>query len=426
MPVRKTKIAKHDERNIIAALDIGTHKTSCLIAKPVGEERLQIIGHALHASKGMKNGMIVDMQDVADTVARTVQSAEMMARQQGLIHPLQKVIVNISSATTFCYGCKSEIHLRGQAIQDHHVQKAMEHCLPENMPKNVTPLHQIPFGFVLDETQDVQNPIGMTANLLRARLLEIAVPQLLTDNVGHAVNHAHLDVQSFCLSAYASGLSCLVEDERDLGCTLIDMGAGMTHIAVFAEGRLVYAAGIPVGSSHVTNDIARGLTTTLKHAERIKTLYGHALPAAADDNEMIDINHVGEDGAESKAVIARSLLIGIIQPRLQEIFEMVRAQIEDSGLGRSAGRRVVLTGGGSMMPGIRDLAQMILDKQVRLGKPTERIVNLGDENNRPEAATLVGLLKYGFEHENEIPVRPSHYSARNFWGQMIHWVRENW
>ncbi|MEM9469954.1 MAG: cell division protein FtsA, partial [Pseudomonadota bacterium] len=237
---------------------------------------------------------------------------------------------------------------------------------------------------------------------------------------------SHLDIVCLASSAYASGLSCLVEDEMDLGCILIDMGAGSTSFAIFENGQMIYSAAIPIGGWHVSNDIAKGLNCSLNDAERLKTLYGSAMVTAHDDAELIYVPQVGETDSISKNHVPRSLLIGMIQPRLEEIFEMIRDQLNLFQEKKQLGRRVVITGGGSQMPGVRDLCQIILDKQVRIGKPIH-ISNLPDAASGPAFSTAAGLLNYYAFRQNEVPAEiAQHVEATTIWIRFKNWWKENW
>jgi len=212
----------------------------------------------------------------------------------------------------------------------------------------------------------------------------------------------------------------------DLGCTVIDMGGGVTSIAVFYGGVMIYNDAIPVGGQHVTSDIARGLTTSLGHAERLKVLYGSAVASSTDENELIDVPQIGEDNQSQPNHAPRSLLVGIIQPRLEEVLELARARLNDSGVGQAAGRRVILTGGASQLPGLRDLGQMVLDKQVRLGRPI-RIDGLAEAVNGPAFATTSGLLLYISERSDEMPAEiMAQVEPGNLWERVKFWLRENW
>jgi cell division protein FtsA len=200
-------------------------------------------------------------------------------------------------------------------------------------------------------------------------------------------------VAALVVAPYAAGLACLVEDETDLGVTLVDMGGGTTSLAVFYDGAMVHTDVVPLGGVHITSDIARGMTTPLIHAERLKTLYGSATAGHTDESEMIDVPQVGEGDEHAANHVPRSLLVGIIKPRVEEILEMVRDRIARSGFEKVAGRRVVLTGGASQLQGIRDLGARILDKQVRLGRPI-RINGLAEATGGPAFSACAGLLAY--------------------------------
>jgi cell division protein FtsA len=231
-------------------------------------------------------------------------------------------------------------------------------------------------------------------------------------------------VDGVVISPLAAGLAVLADDERELGATVIDMGGGTTTIGVFAEGELVFCDSIPIGGIHVTNDIARGLTTPTAHAERMKTLYGHATATASDRQELIDVPQVGENDPGSFAQVPRSLLMGIIQPRLEEVFEMVRARLEHAGFDKVGGRRVVLTGGASQMPGTRELAQLILDKQVRLGRPVA-LPGLPDAALSPAFSVAMGLLIYATQPKREFRMIRTVEGSRGWFGRIESWLKEH-
>ena len=216
---------------------------------------------------------------------------------------------------------------------------------------------------------------------------------------------AHLELEALVVSPYAAGLSCLVEDEVGLGVTVIDMGGGTTTIGVFFDGNLVFADSVPVGGGHVTNDIARGLSTPIAHAERMKTLFGSAISASTDEREMIAVPQIGEEEEGHVNHVPKSLLVGIIAPRIEETFELVRDRLEESGFDKLAGRRVVLTGGACQLHGVRELAALILDKQVRIGRPM-RVAGLAEATQGPAFSPTAGLLHFAMSERAESP-RPT-------------------
>jgi cell division protein FtsA len=251
-------------------------------------------------------------------------------------------------------------------------------------------------------------------------------------NIATVVHQNHLEIEAYCSAPYAAGLASLVDDEMDLGCTVIDMGGGTTSIAVFQGGNLIYSSAVPIGGNHVTSDVAIGLTTSLADAERIKTLYGATRFTPLDDSAMIDVPPVGEEEHSQPNYVPKSTLGNIIQPRIEEIFEHVRAKLVDSGVHQAAGRRVVLTGGASQLAGISDIAQLILEKQIRLGRP-QRIKGLAEATGGPAFSACAGLLHYAAEHADEIPASPKGYGfalpmqfGGDFLHKVTHWLKENW
>ncbi|TAL33044.1 MAG: cell division protein FtsA, partial [Phenylobacterium sp.] len=244
-------------------------------------------------------------------------------------------------------------------------------------------------------------------------------------NLAACVARCHLEIAEMAVSPYAAGLAGLVEDEMDLGATLIDMGGGTTSLAVFFDGRVVFTDSVSVGGGHVTNDIARGLSTPLVQAERIKTLYGSASSGPADDREIIEVPLVGEEDPNSVAQIPRSLLVGIIHPRLEETLELARGRLEQSGFDKLAGRRVVLTGGACQLPGVRELAAQILDKQVRIGRPL-RLGGLAEATSGPAFATCAGLIAYAERREADASAEllgPAPERASGLIGRIGEWFR---
>jgi cell division protein FtsA len=244
-------------------------------------------------------------------------------------------------------------------------------------------------------------------------------------NLSNCIGRCHLETAAVVVSPYASGLSSLVNDESELGVTVIDMGGGTTTIGVFFDGNLVFADCVPVGGIHVTNDIARGLSTPIVHAERMKTLYGNAISSASDEREMITVPLVGEEEEGLANHVPKSLLVGIIAPRLEETFELARDRLEASGFDKITGRRVVLTGGASQLPGARELAGLILDKQVRVGRPLH-LEGLAEATQGPAFATTAGLIHFALSERAETPRRgraPTEQPS-GLIGRLGQWVRE--
>jgi cell division protein FtsA len=288
-----------------------------------------------------------------------------------------------------------------------------------------TLIHSIPVGFSIDAGRSIRDPRGLFGQKLAVNMNIVTAAFGGVRNLSNCIARCHLETAAVVVSPYASGLSCLVEDESELGVTVIDMGGGTTTIGVFFDGNLVFADGVPVGGCHVTNDIARGLSTPIAHAERMKTLYGSAIASSADEREMITVPLVGEEDEGHANHVPKSLLVGIIAPRLEETFELVRDRLEASGFDKITGRRVVLTGGASQLPGTRELAGLILDKQVRVGRPA-RMEGLAEATQGPAFATAAGLIHFALSERAEIPRRGRALTEQpnGLIGRLGHWVRE--
>lgn len=423
-------------QNIIAALDIGSSKVCCLIAELKHHGGIDVIGIGHQASRGVKSGAIVDLKACEMAVSHAVEAAEHMASAQLQGQPIRSVFVNAPGTQVLSHHLDVGVKVSGHEISDRDIRSALSHARGVAAHGRDELVHVIPAGYAVDGQRGIAEPRGMRGQNLSVGITAITAMTNATRNIALVAGQNQLAIDGYVAAPYAAGLSALVEDERDLGCTVIDMGGGTTSIAVFAEGRLIHASAIPVGGQHVTSDIARGLTTSLADAERIKTLYGSAHGTNLDDSAVIDVPPVGEEEHAHPNYVSRSELTGIIQPRIEETFELVRARLVDSGIGQRTGRRVVLTGGASQLPGLADIGQLILEKQIRLGRP-QKIRGLAEATGGPAFSAVAGLLIYAAEHGDEIPVQarptalpfgfalPSPLSG--VWMQKVtHWLKENW
>lgn len=423
---RMKRVLTSSRSGLIAALDVGSTKICCFIARVGDDGRPRVIGIGQQASRGVKGGAVIDM-DAAELAIRTaVEAAERMAEET-----IDSVVVNLSGGKPLSATLGIEVALGGQAIDDVDLARAIaperiHHALEGQAGQGREMVHSIPTGFSIDGNRGIRDPRGMYGERLGVAMHVVTADSGPLRNLEICIQRCHLDVEAIVVSPFAAGLSALVEDEKELGCALVDMGGGTTSIAVFSEGHAVFTDVIPVGGQHVTNDIARGLSTSRVHAERMKTLYGHAMAAAADEREYIEVPQVGEEDMGATQQIPRSLLTGIIQPRLEETFELVRSRLEAAGVDGLAGRRVVLTGGASQLPGMRDLAGLVLDKQLRIGRPT-RIAGLAEATNGPAYATCAGLITFALEAEAAAPrsSRPETREPGTVFGRLGHWLREH-
>jgi cell division protein FtsA len=422
---------KHKPRGtLLAALDIGSHKNACFIGRVIDEEgSVEILGVGYQASQGIKNGNIIDIESADNAIRQTVHTAENMAAAATKGYPLRDVIVNVPGGQTKSHQLSMNVQIAGQLVTENDVSRALSKAQDQILTdsnNDVELIHTIPVNCRIDGNEGIRDPEGMTGDKLEVDIHIVSGALGPLQNMANCVERSHLDIAALCTSSYASGLASLVEDEMDLGCTVIDMGAGVTSFAVFYGGAMITTGSIPVGGWHVTNDIARGLTCSNADAERLKTLYGSAMVTSSDENELIDVPQLGETDRHASNHIPRSLLIGIIQPRLEEILELIRAKIEQSTEGKTIGRRVVLTGGASQLPGLRDLAQIILDKQVRLGRPI-RLSALPDAVSGAAFSTAAGLLTYVASYSHEMPGEiMAQADSASLLSRIKYWFKDNW
>jgi len=408
---------------LIAALDIGTTKVCCLIARPAENgASFRVVGIGHHASQGVRNGALVDLDAAEATIRTTVEAAERMAGDN-----IRGVVVNVSTGSPRSRMTAYEVSVAGHEISDADLRRILD---PVGVASAVPPehdiVHVIPVGYSVDGCRGVRDPRGMFGQRLGVNLHLITASTGAVRNVATCVTRCHLEVDGKVVSPYASALGCLVEDETQLGITLIDAGGGTTSVAVFFDSELIHTDSIPLGGLHVTRDLARGLSTPMTQAERIKTLYGSCQPSPSDSRQMIEVPPIADDGASEGTLVPRSMLVGIIRPRMEEIFEMVRARLQDAGYDRVAGRRVVLTGGAAQLPGAGELAGQVLDKQVRIGRP-RGIEGLPDAVVGPAFATVTGLLRFAANRPQEgvEPVYRPAGSAHSRFGRLGQWLREN-
>jgi cell division protein FtsA len=410
---------------IVAGLDVGCSKICCFIARADDGAVPRVVGIGQQASRGVKAGVVADMAAVETAVRNTVHAAEQMAGET-----IDRVIVNLSGGHPASSAIGIQIAISDHEVSDADLRRAFAQGRAAQGLNGQTEngrqlIHSVPIAYNIDGNRGVRDPRGMYGQQLGVDMHIVTAASGAVRNLTTCVERCHLDVAGYVVSPYSSGLAALVEDEMELGVTVIDMGGGTTTIAVFYEGNVVFTDVVPVGGIHVTNDIARGLSTALTHAERMKTLHGHALATGADEREMIDVPRVGEESDANGPQVPRSILVGIVQPRLEETLELVRSHLEASGLDKIAGRRAVLTGGACQLPGMTELAGLILDKQVRIGRPG-RVAGLAEATAGPAFATCAGLLNYAVMMEMAAPLKaPAETGEPNgLMGRFGHWFRE--
>ncbi len=407
----------------IAALDIGSSKVCCVIAKISRDKRINVVGYGYNASKGIKNGIVTDINQATLAVCNAVEAAEQMANER-----IDRVIVNVSGDKIKSAIKDSTISLnKNKPVGESDLTKVVEKGIHKINVEGCELIHCLPTNYRLDEGEEVKDPRNIFGETLSVNIMLGLVPDIQYRNIATVIENAHLEIAGKAFSSYASGLSCLVDDERELGATVIDMGGGTTSIASFYHGFPIYFGALPVGGNNVTNDIAYGLTTSFAHAERLKTLHGCAFLTMQDKEETINVYPVGEEDDSCIKQIPRAELISIITPRIEETFEMVGRKLGEVGLGDVTSHRVVLTGGASQLPGVREIASMVLDKQVRVGRP-KNILNLPDNLYNPSFSTCIGLLLFALNYTEKKPSKIVNKPSRggdSGLGKIFGWLRQN-
>jgi len=403
--------------SLVAAVDIGTSKICCFIAR-VEAEGPRIIGIGHQVSRGVRGGMVINLEAAGDSIRNAVHAAEQMAGET-----IERVVINQSGGFSPSRIVQAEIGIAGHEIGEADTREVLERGYLMRESDDSQVIHSIPVGFSIDGSRGIRDPRGMVGERLGVNMHLVTASAASVRNHSAAIGRAHLSVDALVVSPYAAGLACLVEDEMDLGVTVIDLGGGTTTVGVFFDGNMVFADTVPVGGQHVTSDIARGLSTPLAHAERLKALFGSAIAATRDERETIAVPQIGEEEDGHVNQVPKSLLVSIVAPRIEETFELVRNRLEVSGFDKLAGRRLVLTGGACQLHGVRELAALILDKQVRIGRPLH-IGGLAESTHGPAFSTTAGLLHFAVSERAETP-RRHRAAAGGMLGRVGAWLREN-
>lgn len=409
---------RHARSGTFGVLDIGSTKVVCLIARIESDGSPRVLGFGWQRGRGVKGGSITDLEEADRAIRAAVGQAEEMADTR-----LSGVIANLSCGQPDSRQLNIQWGIGGRAVAEGDLRSILHEGRRRTAEDGRETVHAIPLGFTVDATPGVEDPRSMICETLGARLHMVSAAQASLRNLGACLLRCDLEVEELVSAPFAAGLATLVEDEKQLGATVIDMGGGTTSLAVFSEGHLVHTAQIAVGGGQVTNDIATVLSTPVAHAERIKTLHGSVHGGSDDDREFLPVPLLGED-EHAIARIPRAMVVGIIKPRIEETFELVRERLEAAGLGREGGTRVVLTGGASQLVGVREMAARILDRQVRLGRPLA-VRGLAEAASGPAFAGAVGLLLWGAgEGRPVLDIAPGPLRSENAFRRFVNWVRD--
>jgi len=388
------------KNNYIAAIDIGTSKICTLIGQVKeyddGEnlkKELEIIGYGLAGSSGIKRGVIVDMNAAVNDIKKSVRDAEISAGYE-----IESVYINISGRHIQSINAKGSVNISGKnhRINPDDIDRAVTNGSEIMLSGDREKLHVLPQEYVVDDQEEIENPIGMIGSILELYLLIITVSKASIANLLSCLKSAGLNVNKVVLSHIASGDAVLTKSEKDLGVGLIDIGKGTTDFAVFEKKAMVYSGSIGVGGFNFTNDLAIGIRTPYEQAEKIKRKYGCGIDPDLQ-NQNIEISSIN---GRKRRVISATLLSEILRPRAEEIFEIIKDKVSRQGLMEKINSGWVITGGSAVLKGLREIADEVFEAPVRIAEPIG-VGGLIDKVNTPDFATAIGLLKYGFRDMEE-------------------------
>lgn len=424
-------------RGVAAILDIGTSKIACLILRfdgpefaanrdgigaMAGQSRFRVIGAATTRSRGVRFGEIDAMRETERAIRTAVQAAQKMAEVR-----VDHVIACFSGAEPRSYGLAGACRVEEDVVGDSDVARVLAACDVPDYGSGRDVLHAQPVNFSLDHRTGLGDPRGQMGNRLSVDMHMLTVDSAAIQNLLFCVKRCDLELAGLASSAYAAGISSLVEDEHELGAACIDFGGGSTGLSIFIKKHMIYADAVRLGGDHITGDISKGLQVDSATAERLKTFHGGVVATGVDDREVIEIGGDSGDWERDRRTVSRSELIGIIRPRAEEILEDVRLRLDAAGFENLPSQQIVLTGGASQIPGLPELAAKMLGQQVRLGRPL-RIQGLPQAATGPGFAACVGLSILATHPQDEwwdfeVPAGSgSHRTMR----RAMRWFKENW
>ncbi|MFW5910155.1 MAG: cell division protein FtsA, partial [Thiohalospira sp.] len=387
-------MSKRGEKNLIVGLDIGTSKVVAIVGEVNPEGTIEVIGIGSHPSRGMKKGVVVNIESTVQSIQRAVEEAELMAGCQ-----IHSVFAGIAGSHIQSLNSHGIVAIRDKEVTQGDVDRVLDAARAVAIPADQQILHLIPQEFIIDAQEGIREPVGMSGVRLEAKVHMVAGAVSAAQNIVKCVRRCGLEVDDIILEQLASSHAVLSDDEKELGVCIVDVGGGTTDIAVFTEGAIRHTAVIPIAGDQVTNDIAVALRTPTQYAEEIKIQYACALTQLANPEETIEVPSVGDRPARR---LARQTLAEVVEPRYEELFTLVQAELRRSGFEDLCAAGVVLTGGTSKMEGVVELAEEIFHMPVRLGLP-DGVTGLSDVVRNPIYSTGVGLLLFGRHNRSLAP-----------------------
>ncbi len=379
-------MSKKGDENLVVGLDIGTSKVLAIVGEVTATGEVEVIGVGHHPSRGMKKGVVVNIESTVQSIQRAIEEAELMAGCQ-----IKSVYAGIAGSHIRSINSHGTVAIKDKEVGPNDVDRVIESARALAIPADQKVLHVLPQEFIIDGQESIREPIGMSGVRLEAKVHIVTGAVSAAQNIVKCVRRCGLEVDDIILEQLASSLSVLTEDEKELGVCMVDIGGGTTDISVFTEGAIRHTSVIPIAGDQVTNDIAVALRTPTANAEEIKKKYGCALTQLATSDESIEVPSVGDRPPRK---LARQTLAEVIEPRIEELYGLVLAELRRSGFEDVIGSGIVLTGGSAKMEGMIDLAEEVFHMPVRLGIP-QGVGGLSGVVHNPIYATGVGLVLFG-------------------------------
>ena len=408
---------KKTEQRLLVGLDIGTSKVVAIVGELQDDGALEVIGFGMHPSRGLKKGVVVNIESTVNSIQRAVEEAELKAGCE-----IPAVYTGIAGSHVRSLNSHGIVAIRDREVARSDVDRVIDAARAVAIPADQKILHVLPQEYIIDGQEGIREPIGMSGVRLEARVHMVTGAASAAQNIVKCVQRCGLEVEDIVLEQLASSHAVLAEDEKELGVCLVDIGGGTTDIAVFNAGAIRHTSVIPIAGDQVTNDIAMSLRTPTQFAEEIKVKYACALSQLAAMDETIEVPSVGDRPPRR---LARQTLAEVVEPRYEELFGLIRDELRRSGFEDMVAAGVVLTGGSAKMEGAVELAEEVFHMPVRLGVP-QHVRGLGDVVRNPIHATGVGLLLYARDRAGrDVAEDPVGGGVRDVWQRMKSWFQGN-
>jgi len=405
-------MAKHNQ--ILVGLDIGTSKIACVVAESGPDGKLDVVGVGTHPSRGLRKGVVVNIESTVESIRLAVEEAELMAGIE-----IKSVFTGIAGSHIRGYNSHGVVAIKGGEVTPEDVERVVDAARAMKIPADQKILHILPQEYIIDNQDGIREPVGMSGVRLEAKVHIVTGAVSSAQNIIKCCNRCGLDVADMVLEQVASSEAVLAQDEKDIGVALVDIGGGTTDIAVFLDGAIRHTCVIPIGGDHLTNDLVVGLRTSAREADQLKKKYGSCMVSLVSPEDQIEVPSVG---GRPPRPMPRQVMAQILEPRVEELFELVKAELHHSGFQELVAAGLVVTGGSSLLDGMVELAEDIFDMPVRLGRPSG-VGGLMDVVSSPIYATGVGLIQYGQHYRQTTPEggKSGKPVFSRVWARMRHW-----